>query len=367
MKILKLLALFIFFTLIGCNDAKKDAAKPTFLATQAISKDSIIFSFVFTGCNRIEHGDKHNSSATNASTANIAALKSIINDITSLKNKPNAFFFLGDMVLGESNTYDLDKELKAWDAQINDPTFSEISTSGIEILAVPGNHEMLDRQELPLQGTTDVWMKYMSSYMPTNRSYVSIDSLDNRMTYAFTRKNIGFIVMNTDTYGVGTATNPKGLEGMVPTQWIIDKINTFKADATIQHIFVLGHKPYYSNNYPSTGHQGLPAGPVLWPVLNNAGVVAMLSAHVHDYQRMQPNDTGTYQIIAGNAGSSGPASFYGYSIINIFSNGNVQLITRGFTKSNPYYSVPNPTVFTTRDSTILTSIANANPYSNNFK
>ncbi|WP_299253440.1 hypothetical protein [uncultured Aquimarina sp.] len=36
----------------------------------------------------------------------------------------------------------------------------------------------------------------------------------------------------------------------------------------------------------------------------------MLSAYVHDYQRMQPKGKGTYQIIAGNCGSDGSADFF---------------------------------------------------------
>ena len=90
----------------------------------------------------------------------------------------------------------------------------------------------------------------------------------------------------------------------------------------------------------------------------------MLSAHVHDYQRMQPGGKGTYQIIAGNGGSKGEATFFGYSVINIMKSGEIQLISMGIDKQDPYYVAPKDP-FTIRDETKLTWSKNANPYSNN--
>lgn len=80
----------------------------------------------------------------------------------------------------------------------------------------------------------------------------------------------------------------------------------------------------------------------------------MLSAHVHDYEREQPGDEGTYQIIAGNGGSPGEATFFGYTIINILSNGEVELESRGFNIGNPYYKAAPENPMTSRDNTILT-------------
>jgi hypothetical protein len=138
----------------------------------------------------------------------------------------------------------------------------------------------------------------------------------------------------------------------------MDKLNEFKKNINIKHIFVLGHKPYYVNNKTETGHGGLPSGPELWPAFQAAGVTAMLSAHKHDYQRWQPiNKTlggGTYQIIAGNGGSQGDAPFFGYSTISIMANGQVKLSSVGFCKGDPYYA-PVPLHNTSvRDEVILT-------------
>jgi hypothetical protein len=357
----KLITAGLLLMLASCNDSKKETEKPVVESSVMVATDPVVYSFAFMGCNRVDRGD-----SSNASTANVLALQSIFNDVTALANKPALFFFLGDVVLGETDTVDLNSQLSAWLAQYNDTKFSSISTSGIQLVAVPGNHEMLDGSEKPLYGSADVWLKYMSRFMPSDRKQIANSaSLDNRMTFSFVRNNIAFIVMNTDSYNPPTKKNPQGLEGIVPTDSILNMISGFKADKTIEHIFVLGHKPYYVSGKSCTGHKGLPEGPVLWPAFNAAGVVAMLSAHEHDYQRWQlPADTGTYQVIAGNAGSQGEAKFFGYTIINILKSGKVQLVSRGFTKQKPYYRIPDPVVFTTRDSTILTWSKNTNPYPN---
>ncbi len=350
-------------------DQKSDSQKK---ADATLKKSDILFSFAFVGCNRVDRQQEFDTAATNESTANLVALKRVFNEVSALKNKPELFFFLGDLVLAESTTAKLDSQLAAWDALYVDKSFSKISTSGIELVALPGNHEMLyyadygveNHDEWPLKGATELWMEHMAEYMPKDRTRITgSDSLVNQMTYSIIRHNVGFVVMNTDTYNAPTAENPYGLEGQIPTQWIIDKVNEFQANPAIDHIFVLGHKPYYVSGNPETGHDGLPAGPILWTALNKAHVNAMLSAHVHDYQREQPDDEGTYQIIAGNGGSKGEATFFGYTMITILRNGDIQLTSMGFDKGDPYYSaVPNnPTIV--RDSTILTWTKNANPYS----
>ena len=69
------------------------------------------------------------------------------------------------------------------------------------------------------------------------------------------------------------------------------------------------------------------------------------------------------QIIAGNGGSPyGGATFFGYTIINILSNGEVELQSKGFDIGEPYYQAVPENKMTVRDSTILTWTKNANPY-----
>ncbi|CAM1352834.1 metallophosphoesterase family protein [Tenacibaculum halocynthiae] len=368
------LILLIIFVGTSCNTKKKDKIVKEEFKEVSKKQDSIVFSFTFLGCNRVDRHQVGDTKATNASTANLSAMKRIWTEISDLKRKPDLFFFLGDMVLAESTTTKLENQLIAWKKLYYNTSFSSISKSNIEMVAIPGNHEMLywhdynvpHHDEWPLKGATQIWMKHMAEYMPKDRDYVKgNDSINNQMTFAFTRKNIGFVLMNTDTYNSPTKENPYGLEGQIPTQWIINKVEEYKKDSKIDHVFVLGHKPYYVSGKPETGHKGFPEGPVLWPKLVENKVVAMLSAHLHDYQRMQPGNKGTYQVIAGNSGSPGSATFFGYSKIDIMSNGDVKLSSIGYDKGNPYYKAMPNSPSTVRDETVLTWSKNVNPYPNN--
>ena len=379
MKSLFISSLLILLISVSSCDFTKKNKETAVVETKTVVKDSVVYSFSFLGCNRIDRSDTQD---TVPSTANKYVLQRIFNEVNALSRKPEILFFLGDMVVAESTTKKLNTQLKAWLALYESDSLSK---SGIEMIAVPGNHEMLyhkkvkvkkkkkkKEKEFPLAGSTDIWLKYMKPYMPTDRDTVAgSDKLDNRLTFSFVRKNIGFVVMNTDSYNPPTKKNKYGKEGMIPTSWVIDKVNEFKANKSIEHIFVLGHKPYYVNNKTETGNGGLPAGPILWPALEEARVVAMLSAHKHDYQRWQPINKklggGTYQIIAGNGGSNGDAPFFGYSTISIMASGNVKLSSVGFCKGDPYYEpVPdNPT--TLRDEVLLTWAKNAKKYKPSYK
>ncbi|MHA7057258.1 metallophosphoesterase family protein [Aquimarina sp. M1] len=368
LKIKLVLVLILAIVSSSCNKHNKIKIKEIASEDIEMVKDSVLLSFSLVGCNRVQYSDWHNKTATNASTANLSVLKRIFNDITCQKQKSSLLFFLGDLVLAESDIINLETQLKAWVDVYEDKTFSKISDAGIELVAIPGNHEMLfynakDDKEYPLAGSTEVWMKYMNPYMPADRNYITgNDSLVNQMTFSFRRDNVGFVVMNTDTYNPPTKQKPYGVEGLIPTEWIVSQIEGYKQNPDIDHIFVLGHKPYYVDGKPETGHKGFPEGPVLWSELQKNNVVAMLSAHVHDYQRMQPNGKGTYQIIAGNGGSDGPAPFFGYSTIQIMSSGEVRFVSIGFDKGNPYYQDVPKNMMKVRDSTTLTWSPNQNPY-----
>lgn len=372
-------SLLIILLFISSCDFKKENKKIALVESKSVERDSVVFSFSFFGCNRVEKDDVND---TVPSTANKYVLQRILSEVNALQRKPDILFVLGDIVLGKTNTEKLNTELKAWKTLFENDA---ISKSGIEMIAVPGNHELLESKnvrikkkkkkeklDVPLLGSTDVWLKHMSQYMPADRDTVSSSNkMDNRLSFAFVRENIGFVVMNTDSYNSSTKNNEYGKEGMIPTNWVIEKVNEFKADPRIEHIFVLGHRPYYVNNKTENGHGGLPDGPKLWPALEKAHVVAMISAHKHDYQRWQPINKelggGTYQIIAGNGGSKGDAPFFGYSTISIMENGDVKLSSVGFCKGDPY-DVPVPSNPTTvRDEVLLTWKENVNEYAPSYK
>ncbi|MFY0598768.1 MAG: metallophosphoesterase [Cyclobacteriaceae bacterium] len=345
-----LILLIIIILLTSCNSSTKTNSTDESIK---LSPDSVELSFIFMGCNRMWWKDTLHS---DKSMANINALKRLGDEVAELENKPDLFFFLGDIVSGEATADVLNTQLGQWVDDYNGSTFGGLKSSGIELIAVPGNHEMLDQQEKPLAGTTDIWMKHMRPYMPNNRdSITGSTSAVNQMTYAFRRDNVGFIVMNTDTYNTEDSI---GLEGQIPYDWVKGKVAEYYNDDTIDHVFALGHRPFYVNCQRDTSHQGMPTpskSTPVWESFEASNVAAMLSAHVHQYQRMQPNQK-TYQVIAGNGGSPldhhTPPPFFGYTRVDVWSNGEIKLSSHGYDAPTPYFE-PTTSPWSVRDSVDL--------------
>lgn len=144
-----------------------------------IIRDSVIYSFAFIGCNRVDQKDLYNPMATDSSTANRYILKRIFDEVA--EEKPNALFLLGDIVFGLRSTHELDRELYHWKKNLEAPQFSKLSDSEVEIILVPGNHEQLyykdvgikGHYEWPLKGAQTTWIKHLGGYLPKDRDYIS--------------------------------------------------------------------------------------------------------------------------------------------------------------------------------------------------
>ena len=63
-------------------------------------------------------------------------------------------------------------------------------------------------------------------------------------------------------------------------------------------------------------------------------------------------------------GSSGPATFFGYTLVKIMSSGQVRFISKGFDKGKPYYASMQDKLTMIRDSTLLNWNKNQHPYFN---
>lgn len=365
-----LLLLFIF-TSCGNAPSSGQDQEPTpnpgpttspFTENFAIHPDSVLFDFVYVGCNRVTHHDRHNSK-TDASTANLAQLKKIYKEVSQLANPPEYFFFLGDMVLGESDTTALRRELKQWVVDFHDQSsggINEYWNNKIKMIAIPGNHEMLTEDanytEFPLKGATEIWLEEMKNFIPgaVNRD----PSPAEQATYTFRHQNTFFVVMNTDTY------NPNRQTGQIPVGWITKEMTKARKDASIKHILLLGHKPAYG--YSTAGQftsdtSGLATihdsyvGSI-WPAMRTLEAAAMLSAHKHEYDRFQPGGQGPFQVIAGNGGSlngengnrhgkfhcAHSPDFFGYSHIFVMKSGALIHKTRGWQIDPCNYLDPVP-------------------------
>lgn len=366
MKNSLLFAALVALLFTSCESTPEPSENETDVVIDA-DEDVIVNSFVFVGCNRLWWKDVNKTS----SSANSNVLKNIFKHVESSSIKTDYFFFLGDIVNGEADTATLNQQLSDWNKEYNAGKFSDFKSTGIKMIAVPGNHEMLDQQEQSLSGTTDIWMKYMAQYMPANRDNVP-NSPDDRMTYGFTDRNIGFVVLNTDTY------NTDKKESVIPYDWVKKQVAKYKNDPAIEHIFVMGHRPFYTNclDYGdtltcpednahecirNTTHSGVrypEKSNSVWQSFEDNNVISMLSAHVHQYQRLQPNQK-TYQLVAGNGGSplhhKTPPKFFGYTRINIYASGRVEMISEGYDAPYPYDRPIDPmtnkdTTWTVRDS-----------------
>lgn len=383
--------------LAACNNP---ATPPTTVDTPVVKATpnfptppaaDILFSFAFVGCNRIDDKDTL-SPFTDASTANVPQLQRTFSEIASLDPKPTFFFFLGDLVLGlEEDSTILGEELRAWVKQYESSSFSQLAGSGISLIAIPGNHEMLYMEdgevtaeptskptaskgskpgkshkkhkkpkgtEVPWEGAIGTWMQYMSPFMPQSpiSRVPGPDSLWNLQTYSFDFQNTHFIVLNTDTY------NEEGEFGQFPVEWVVQDIAAARANPATQHIFLLSHKPaYVSPGNAADDMMDTTLRAQLWPAMVAHQAEALLSAHSHQYQRSQPVSQPSYQVVAGNGGSPyvkdlAPANQYmGWSIIYVMKNGDLLLQSwgRDVPADNYLDSIPAGDPTTLRDSANL--------------
>lgn len=332
-------------TAVACSS--DDSASPA-----QIDPNGVAYSFVTLGCNRVAAAD----TLGNVSTANVAQLQQTFTDIAQLSPKPNFVFFTGDEVLGYTNdSTNLSKELKAW-GQLWEA--SAAKAAGIEMVAIPGNHETENTAKVAQAFLERTWMRDMSSYVarggngPTSGvdGYVTDQS---RLTYSFDFKDAHFVTLSTD--GVGK-------DWHVPTTWVSNDLAAAKAKGA-KHIFVFGHKPAYA--YPGVPTDGLafdtPSRDLFWNALTTNNVEAMFSAHNHVFWRGQPTGK-TWQVIAGNGGTAldatvdtsipGTGSYFGYTLVQVLNSGKVIMKSYGRPVPTPYTAPTVPA--TLRDSVDIT-------------
>ena len=315
-------------------------------------KDSVLYSFVTVGCNRIEKTD---TSADNPSTANVFHLQRTFQDILQLSPLPKFFFFTGDMVLGytKGDTALLRKELTAW---VNLYLASGLPEKGVKMIPVQGNHESLYSKKKPASPEAEaVWLSVMKPFIQNNNGpKAGEDALttdQSSLTYSFNYKNSHFIILNTDG---------AGRESSIPVSWIYKDLAANKKNHSIKHIYVFGHKPAY----PAPDEDGLnthiETRDSFWTALEQNNCEAMFAAHNHLYYQVQPHAAKTWQIVAGNGGSKledtwKPAEgvFYGYTLVEVYASGKSVIKSMGRALSAEGYNKPINSPTTIRKETII--------------
>lgn len=331
----------------ACSDSKS-------LSDPVVDPNGVAYSFVTLGCNRVAAGD----TIGNVSTANVAQLNKTFADIAALSPKPNYLFFTGDMVLGYTNdSTNLDKELKGWVALWQ---ASPAAAAGIELVAVPGNHETENVAKVATSPAERVWLRDLAPYISHggNGPAAGVDGYttdQSKLTYSFDYKDAHFVTISTD--GVGK-------DWHVPTTWVASDLAAARAKGQ-KHIFVFGHKPAYP--YPTVPTDGLvfdqASRDLFWSSLNTNQVEGMFSAHNHVYYRFQPTGK-TWQIIAGNGGTALDATldttipttgaYFGFTLVQVLNSGRVILKSYGRDVPATGYTAAVTGSTTVRDSAEIT-------------
>jgi hypothetical protein len=312
------LALALALALVGCGaapSAPADALGDTTLARPDTTPGPGTFSFVVVGCNRVEKADV----AVDPTTANLAQLRRTFDDVLALSPRPALLFLAGDLVYGLTDQVALRAQLTAWRAMYE---ASPLAGSGIQLIALPGNHESTTKasgSEVPYAAAEATWLDVMAPYLagangPAAGGPDGLATDQHQLTASFDHDGSHFVVVNTD---------PVGGSGTVPVKWIAADLDAARV-AGAQHAFVIGHRPAYPS--PLSGSDpGLVTGTGgrdgLWAALEAAHAEAMLAAHNHLWWKTRP--VHTWQLVAGNGGSlldkdvTGADAYFGFTVVDV--------------------------------------------------
>ncbi len=299
-----------------------------------VSAQTLDYSFVVLGCNRVNPAD----SVNNPGTANVYQLNRAFTEVSQMNPLPKYLFFAGDLVLGyENDTVKLASQLTNW---LNLYKASPLYGTSVQLVALEGNHETQDKaagkKSFPAAERT--FVRIMHDYIlgnngPTISGLVpGTDSLttdQSQLTYSFNYKKDHFVLINTD---------PVGRDAIASYKWIAKDIKNARQNGA-RHVFAIGHKPAYSGRFvdaPDGLDVNAQQRDSLWNVLEQNQVDAFLSAHIHASDTIQPTKGKTWQVIAGNGGSmvepafaALPNSFFGYVVVNVFTNNQVHVNNMG--------------------------------------
>ncbi len=333
------------------------------------------YTFVTVGCNRVDYLDTAATTgmpnSTGASTANVYQLKRLFTEVSQMNPLPKYLFLTGDIVMGYINdTVALAKQLKNWKLIY---TQHPLSSMGIQLVVIPGNHETQDKAagKKSFVAAERTFLREMAPYIIGSNG-PGIGGADNlatdqsHLTYSFNYGCDHFVVINTD---------PVGQDARTPYKWIANDIKNARL-GNARHIFALGHKPAYSSPMkPLDGLEAfVPERDSLWKYLEYYQCEAMFAAHEHLWDSIHPHAGKTWQVIAGNGGSlveatfMGPdQSYFGYTLVSIYTNNEVNVKGFGRYADMAHYSLDGdayPTTLRTNFNLGVNPVINHAPLAN---
>jgi hypothetical protein len=240
---------------------------------------------------------------------------------------------------------------------------SSLPASGIELVAVPGNHETQNLAKVATASAERTWLRVMAPYIkrggngPAAGGGDQLTTDQRSLSYSFDVGTTHFVTLNTDAVGA---------DWHVPNAWVATDLAAARVRGA-QHVFVVGHKPGYA--YPTVPTDGLSRDPAardqFWASLTANHVDAMFSAHNHVYWRAQPVASSTWQVIAGNGGSklettmdpsiATTGGYFGFVLTTVRNDGRVMVRSYGRDVPVSGYTAAVTTPSTVRDSFEITA------------
>ncbi|MBV8115358.1 MAG: metallophosphoesterase [Silvibacterium sp.] len=199
---------------------------------------------------------------------------------------PQFFYHLGDVVYynGEVTDY-------------YDQFYAPYDHYAPPIIAIPGNH---DGDPVPGQTSLDGWVRYFMSTTPHIDSEICSDA--PRVTLSLPNAYFTLLCPFVTIIGMYTNVPEGGSIDSVQQQWLTNEFATAPEDKAL--ILALHHPVYSFDDH----HSGSPAmADAVQHAINDSRRVPnmVLTAHVHNYQRIEQQiagDTPTPFLVAGAGG-----------------------------------------------------------------
>jgi 3',5'-cyclic AMP phosphodiesterase CpdA len=247
-------------------------------------------------------------SKENNPSVNSAVLRQLMNDMNAMN--PAFCLFPGDLVYGDKVGNDaFKKQLQEWMAATGE--------FRAPLYLTPGNHEFGGGA-----GRADAWREMLPK-MPGNGP----PGEEYKCSYYFDYGNCRFISILSDWEDRGVRVDQKWLD------------QTLDASSGFQHIFVFSHHPIRDLG----GVRG-----AFWKSLVTHHVDAYFCGHSHLYNRSEPGNSSTWQVIVGTAGAPNyPPSpgmtgttisnHYGFAMVDV-EGPTVKLTFYGDTDGDGHYN-----------------------------
>ena len=258
-------------------------------------------SFLFMGCNRIQHSDWKLIKKDDPSSANLPQFQRTSQDIAKLQPTPPYLFFTGDLVvnLKDDKGEELKKQLDAWTELYN----ASPMAGKLTLIPMPGNHEMLqklvddkddeDKIEVP-NPYVDPAMGRVAPQEPFRHvrqggqrpargpSEVGPPRRRPERAHLFLRhRGRPFHRDQTDT--LTTIVNPETKYpyiGWFPYHWIEQDVRAAQASSRISAIFLFGHKPLST---PKGGQEGTIINTKEYPLADKLRALLLANDKVRAY------------------------------------------------------------------------------------